>query len=369
MRKFLLFAFLAIIFAIGITLYQKSSAPLFLPKINNNSETKVDSKTTEIIAENLEIPWSIAFLPDGNFLFTERPGNLNLFNLKTKEKTLIAKIDVALPGEGGLHGIEIDPEFITNNYVYIYYTYSGTGNNSLNRVERYKFTNNSLSDANILIDAIPGASNHDGGRIKFGPDKFLYITTGDAQEPSKAQDRNSLAGKILRVTRDGNPAPENPFNTRVYSYGHRNPQGIVWDENDNLYSTEHGRSGVLSGLDELNLIESGKNYGWPEIEGNKEKSGMETPILNSGENDTWAPGGMTYFENKIYFAGLRGSALYIYDMGTKKLSLQFKNEFGRIRDVVLGPDNLLYITTSNRDGRGKIRGNDDKIIRINPEKL
>lgn len=369
MKKFLLFAFLAIIFAIGITIYQKSSAPLFLPKINNNPQTTIDSKTTEIIVENLDIPWSMAFLPDGNFLFTERSGNLNLFNSETKEKNLISEIEVALPGEGGLHGVEIDPNFSSNNFIYLYYTYSGSGDNSLNRVVRYKFINNALEEEKIIVDVIPGASNHDGGRIKFGPDNYLYITTGDAQEPTRAQDKNSLAGKILRVNRDGSPAPGNPFNTRVYSYGHRNPQGITWDDNNNLYSTEHGRSGVLSGLDELNLIESGKNYGWPDIEGAKEKSGMETPLLNSGENDTWAPGGMTYFKNKIYFTGLRGSALYIYDIETKQLSSNFKDEFGRIRDVVLGPDNMLYIATSNKDGRGTVRENDDKIIRINPNKL
>ena len=207
-----------------------------------------------------------------------------------------------------------------------------------------------MREDKIIVDRIPGAPNHDGGRIKFGPDNFLYITTGDAQEPSLAQDRNSLAGKILRVTRDGDPVPDNLFGTRIYSYGHRNPQGITWDNQGRLWETEHGSSAT----DELNLITPGKNYGWPEIRGDQTRAGMVSPVIQSG-SQTWAPGGVAFLNGSIFFAGLRGSALYEYKINEKRLVEHFKNEYGRLRDVVVGPDNMLYVTTSNRDGRGNAR--------------
>ena len=154
--------------------------------------------------------------------------------------------------------------------MYFYYTYEGDGNNTFNRAIRMIYKDGKLGDEKIIVDKIPGNSNHNGGRIKFGQDKYLYITTGDAQNPSQAQDKNSLAGKILRVTDEGKPAPGNPFGNLTYSYGHRNPQGLAWDDKGRLWSTEHGRSGIQSGLDELNLIENGKNlvvekYSWDGI--------------------------------------------------------------------------------------------------------
>lgn len=327
-----------------------------------------------IIAQDLEVPWGLAFLPDGKLLVTERPGRVLRIDGNGK-KLEIASINVRAISESGLHGVAVDPNFNSNNYIYLYYTYSDDGDNTLNRVVRYRLENNSLWEDKIIVDRIPGAPNHDGGRIKFGPDGFLYITTGDAQEPSLSQDRNSLAGKILRVTRDGEPATGNPFSTRIYSYGHRNPQGITWDDSGRLWETEHGRS--PGGLDELNLIEPGKNYGWPTIQGDEVRSGMITPIVNSGSNNTWAPAGAAFFNGStklttggsIFFAGLRGSALYEYKIGEGKLAEYLKNQYGRLRDVVLGPDNMLYITTSNRDGRGNPREGDDKIIRIDPIKL
>ena len=219
------------------------------------SNENTNAPLTTIIAQNLEVPWAIAFLPGGDMLVTERPGRVQLISSQNSNTTMIADLSqVKQIGEGGLLGIALDPDFESNNYVYLYYTYDGSGNNTKNRVVRMKFENGQLENEEILVDTIPGASNHNGGRIKFGPDGFLYIATGDAQEPSLAQNKNSLAGKILRVTSDGKAAPENPFGNRVYSYGHRNVQGLSWDSNGNLWATEHGRSGVQSGLDELNLI-------------------------------------------------------------------------------------------------------------------
>ena len=271
-------------------------------------------------------------------------------------------------GEGGLLGMVLHPRFSENRWIYLYLT---TKNDSglINRVERYRFEKDRLAEKKIIIDNIPGASYHDGGRIAFGPDNYFYITTGDAGNSNLAQDINSLAGKILRLKEDGSIPKDNPFGNAVYSYGHRNSQGLAWDNQGRLWATEHGRSGVLSGLDELNLIEKGKNYGWPEIQGDEKKTGMETPIVQSGADETWAPAGMAYWNGSLFFAGLRGESLYevkILDNNKVSLKAHFRREFGRIRTVVLGPDGYFYITTSNTDGRGDPKPNDDKIIRINP---
>ena len=320
------------------------------------------------LADNLEVPWALVFLPNRSILFTERTGRVRFIDNKSNlAPSPIATIeDVLQIGEGGLMGIAIHPNFSKNHFVYLYYTYSNINNNTLNRVTRFEFENNKLQNQTTIVDAIPGASNHNGGRIKFGPDKFLYITTGDAQEPSLAQNIKSLAGKILRVTDDGKPAPGNPYGTQIYSYGHRNPQGLTWDEDGRLWATEHGPSA----LDELNIIEIGKNYGWPDITGDQTATGMENPIINSG-SDTWASSGSAYYNGSIFFAGLRGQALYqaVIDGHEVTLKEHLKGELGRIREVIVGPDNLLYITTSNRDGRGIADKTDDKIIRVNPNKL
>ena len=343
-----------------------SSKTVEIPEIKNIPEQEFPKLS--IVAKNLEIPWSLVFLPTGEIVFTERPGRANM--IKEGSVNLIAQIArVKHIGEGGLLGIEIDPDFAKNNFVYLYYTYSESGGETQNRVARYTYDGKTLGDPKVLVDGIPGASNHNGGRIKFGPDGYLYITTGDAQESSRSQDTLSLAGKILRITKEGNPAPANPFGTLVYSYGHRNPQGLAWDEGGRLWATEHGRSGVQSGLDELNLIEAGKNYGWPEIEGDEQGEGMVTPVINSGASTTWAPSGAAYLNGSIYFTGLRGTSLFEYNITTKNLKRHLQGEIGRIRDVVIGPDNMLYITTSNRDGRGNPTSDDDRIIRVNPEKL
>lgn len=334
------------------------------PTTQTAPTTAIPQTTT--IAIGLEVPWSIAFLPDGDMLITERKGRIQRID-KNGNKTLIATLpEVKQFGESGLHGITLHPDFAKNNFIYVYYTYSAQGNETRNRVVRYTFTNNKLTDQTIIVDAIPGALFHDGGRVKFGPDNFLYISTGDAQQPSLAQTKNSLAGKILRVTDEGKPAPGNPFNDWIYSYGHRNPQGITWDNTGQLWETEHGNSAT----DEVNRIEKGNNYGWPTITGNATQQGMVTPVLQSGSS-TWAPGDIAYLDGSLYFVGLRGQALFQIDLSKQPLGIQehFKGKFGRIREIVAGPDNMLYITTSNRDGRGIPGLDDDKIIRINPKAL
>ncbi len=356
MKNLVIIIGLTIIVIVGAIYFRSQNTISTSEKITPTN--KIEIPQTSVIAENLDTPWAIAFLPDNSMLVTERDGTV-LHDLLP-----IAKINkVKEIGEGGLLGIAIHPNFSENNYVYLYYTYNNLGDDTLNRVVRMKYLNNTLINEEIIVDNIPGASNHNGGRIKFGPDGFLYIATGDAENPSQAQDTNSLAGKILRVTDEGQVS--------VFSYGHRNVQGLAWNENGDLWATEHGRSGTLSGLDELNLIESGKNYGWPEIQGDETKSGMETARKNSATT-TWAPSGAAFIGDSLYFAGLRGQTLYeaiIQNGQVLEVKEHFKGEFGRIREVIVGPDGMLYITTSNKDGRGNPKSGDDKIIRVNPKKL
>lgn len=343
------------------------------PIVTENQKAE-DIPLVTTIATGFEVPWALAFLPDNSLLITERPGRVRLI---TKEGNLLSEplltlsVVQKIQGEGGLHGVTIHPEFETNHFVYLYYTYANAGQSSQNRVARYTLENNKLINETIIVDAIPGALFHDGGRIKFGPDNLLYITTGDAQEPSLAQDTNSLAGKILRVTPEGQPAPGNPFGNSVYSYGHRNPQGIAWNANGSLWQTEHGRSNP-TGFDEINLIMSGKNYGWEIIQGDETKAGMVTPKRHSGATGTWAPGGAAFIGDSFFYTGLRGQTLYeavIKNNEVVELKEHFNGTYGRIRDVIAGPDRMLYMTTSNRDGRGTPQSDDDKILRINPEKL
>lgn len=350
---------------------QKTSKPT-TQKSSPATNTTIPQET--VIATRLQIPWAVSFLPDGGILVTERPGRIRLIDKNgiLKNEPLLTLPNVKATGEGGLLGITLHPNFSSNHYVYIYYTYNNNNENTLNRVARLTYKNNILADEHIIVDKIPGASNHNGGRIKFGPDNYLYIGTGDAENPSEAQNTKSPAGKILRVTDEGKAPPSNPFNNLIYSYGHRNVQGLAWDAHNNLWATEHGRSGTLSGLDELNLIKSGKNYGWPIIQGDQTRPGMETPKRNSGAFTTWAPSGASFLNNSLFFGGLRGQTLYeavIENNQVLKIKEHFRQKYGRIREVIQGPDNMLYITTSNRDGRGNPADDDDKMIRINPVSL
>lgn len=379
MKKILLSAGIIILAIAGaVNLRSKNKKVSFPTPTENQDVTKsVRSKEENtprisIIAENLDTPWGMAFLPDKSMLVTERPGRVRFIDRtgKLQVKPVAVLVQAKEIGEGGLLGIALHPEFSSNGYVYLYYTYEGDEKQSLNRVVRMIYKDAKLGEEEVLVDAIPGAPNHNGGRIKFGPDKFLYITTGDAQDPSRSQDKKSLAGKILRVTDEGKPAPVNPFGNLIYSYGHRNPQGLAWNSKGELWSSEHGRSGIQSGLDELNIIQAGYNYGWPTIQGTEGRVGMETPRLNSGD-DTWAPAGAAFIADSLFFGGLRGQALYEAIITGSKISLKehFKGELGRVRDVAVGPDQMLYITTSNQDGRGIPDQKDDKIIRVNPKAL
>jgi len=281
--------------------------------------------------------------------------------------------------EGGLLGIVVDPNYAENKYIYLYYTYNEFLSTT-NKLVRYQLSDGQITEDKILLDGIPGGPFHDGGRIKFGPDGKLYITTGEAGNPILSQDLNSLGGKILRINSDGTIPKDNPWeDSPVYSIGHRNPQGIDWDSSGNLVSTEHGPSGWRGvAHDEVNVITAGTNYGWPDIIGDETAEGLQNPILHTG-NDAWAPSGAEfYYDDKIpqwtgkYFvATLRGNHLHMIDFdlqNNKVISDEklFQGEFGRLRDVITGPDGFLYILTSNKDGRGSPDAVDDRILRIVP---
>lgn len=352
----------------GVTTTELSGSPQAVLPTAATSPTE-NTEPVSVVAENLEIPWEIDWLPNGDMLVTERPGRL-LRITSNGERFVVSEISgVRHVGEGGLLGLAVHPDFASNQFIYLYLTSQADGG-LINRVERYRLVQGSLREATVILDSIPGAQYHDGGRIEFGPDNLLYVTTGDAQNEDSAQNPETLAGKILRIADDGLIPDDNPFeDSPVFSYGHRNPQGLAWDDEGRLWSTEHGRSGARTGFDELNLIEAGKNYGWPEIEGDQSRSNMVSPALHSGPTTTWAPASAIYLNGSIFFGGLRGEALYEAKLdGTSvpQLFEHFKSEFGRIRDVAVGPDGFVYITTSNADGRGVLKTGDDKIIRIDP---
>ncbi|MDA7941968.1 MAG: PQQ-dependent sugar dehydrogenase [Nitrosopumilus sp.] len=315
----------------------------------------------EVVVDGLDTPWSIGWLPDGTILYTERGGTLSSWDGAKRE---LLSLDVA-GGEGGLLGLEIDPGFAENGNIYLYHTYDASIASTMNRVDRFVLEDGAVSHEATLIDGIPGSFIHDGGRIRFGPDGMLYIATGDAANPALSQDPGSLAGKILRIDRDGGIPADNPFpGSPVYSLGHRNPQGMDWDGAGRMLITEHGPSGLGSGYDEINAVIPGGNYGWPRGVGDSHE-GWIAPVYHTG-TDTWAPSGSEFYtggavpgwDGRYLVAGLRGQSLYVMDVGDGGPSFErwYEGEFGRLRDVATGPDGRVYLLTSN--------GEDDAIIAI-----
>ncbi len=340
-----------------------------LPGIRSSemATDKDEGPAIEVVAENLAIPWEVEFLSDGSLLVTERPGELVRIFPDSRESVTIDGVEHV--GEGGLLGMALHPDYQRNHWLYLYFT-TNTGNGLTNRIERYVFDedNNSLSGKVVIIEGIPGAQFHDGGRIAFGPDDLLYVATGDAGDQNSAQDTTSLAGKILRLNDDGSPADGNPFGNEVYSYGHRNPQGLAWDSEGRLWSSEHGPSGLQTGNDEINLIVAGGNYGWPTIKGQQTREGMISPVIESGSTTTWAPGDAAVVGETVFFAGLRGVSLYSAEINGEQLTnltSHLTGEYGRLRSVVTDlSGEWLYLTTSNTDGRGDPAENDDRLIRV-----
>ncbi|HMR39550.1 MAG TPA: PQQ-dependent sugar dehydrogenase [Ignavibacteria bacterium] len=347
-------------------------------------ETPEDTPEAEYeikeVAGNLYVVWSIIFTGDDRMLFTERNGKLRVIeNGILSDKPLKEFAEVSSEGEEGLMGLAADPEYKTNKYIYLSYAYDD-GSDLKVKVVRYKDNGDNLSDEKVIMDDLPAERYHAGCRLKFGPDGKLYITTGDAGKRKLAQDINNLYGKILRVNSDGTVPEDNPFpGNPVWSYGHRNAQGIDWyPGTEILFSTEHGPSGFdgPGGGDEVNLIVKGGNYGWPEVSHKESKEGMISPL--SEFTPAIAPAsGMFYssdaipqFKNNFFFGCLRGSGIMrvvLDETDPEKIisaEMMPDVDFGRIREVMQGPDGSIYFSTSNRDGRGRIRENDDKIYKI-----
>jgi glucose/arabinose dehydrogenase len=326
----------------------------------------------EVLVKNLENPWGMAFLPNGDFLFCERTGNINLMKQNSRDYNLIMFRNV-LGSEGGLLGLAIDPEFNSNHYVYVYETIT-TGN----RVVRLILNNDAISQDAILLDSIPKANNHDGGALRFGPDGYLYLGTGDATTPAIAQDTNSLGGKILRMDRNGVAAPGNPFNNYVWSYGHRNVQGFDWNDQGKMIATEHGPTGEFGWLahDEVNLIEPGKNYGWPIALGGTEMDTLTPPIMCSGAI-TWAPSGCTFihgtewgdWNGDFILGALKAEELIHFDMNASGSGIlaehdTLTNVYLRLRNVIQAPDGSILFSSSNTGYTYPTLVGDDKIYRL-----
>lgn len=322
-----------------------------------------------VVVGGLEVPWALAFAPDGRLFITERPGRIRVLGDGRLAPQPVATLPVAAQGEGGLMGLALDPAFSQNGRLYICYTMSKRGG-LVNRLAVLTLREQRAGDERVLVDDIPGARVHDGCRVKFGPDGKLYFTTGDAAESRLAQRQDSLAGKILRINADGSVPADNPFpGSPIFTLGHRNPQGLAWDAAGRLFASEHGPSGFPGGHDELNLIRPGRNYGWPEVYGRGGQARFEEPVLESGLR-TWAPSGMAITGGFAYIAALRGQQLLrvglAADGSVTKVTSLLEGAYGRLRDVVVGPDGALYIATSNRNGRGSPATDDDRILRLVP---
>jgi glucose/arabinose dehydrogenase len=327
----------------------------------------------ETVLTGLEVPWSLNFAPDGRLFVTERPGRVRIVTLGGASELALSLDGVFAQGEAGLLGLALDPEFAQNHFVYLYYSASVPGG-GVNRVVRYREVNSRLGERLVLLDNIPAAQIHDGGRLRFGPDGLLYASAGDAADANNAQDVASLAGKILRLNRDGTTPRDNRFSSPVFTYGHRNPQGFDWHPTSGeIWESEHGNNGN----DEVNAIRTGLNFGWPRIEGASTMSGMEAPITFF--SPSIAPSGASFyrgqrvpqFVNNFFVATLRGMHLLrlTVDPSARRVTAQerlLEGTFGRLRDVVSGPDGYLYFCTNNRDGRGNPMSGDDRVLRIVP---
>lgn len=334
-----------------------------------------------MVARGLEAPWALDFAPDGRIFVTERAGRIRV----VKDGALQREPWATLPAvsepnrEMGLLGLAVDPGFAQNGHVYAYYTYRTQTGALQNRLVRLRDEDGRGVVDRIVLDGIPGGLNHDGGRMRFGPDGKLHVTTGEAERPQLAQDRGSLGGKILRLEPDGAIPSDNPFpGSAVYSFGHRHPQGLAFHPDGGLYVTEHGPSGNPARReacchDEVNRIEPGANYGWPTVFGLARDARFRDPVYESG-TDTWAPSGATFvsrgpLRGSLLFAALRGQHLHRVVFDGKGDTVVFAErllagQFGRLRDVVEAPDGGLYVLTSNRDGRGRPTADDDRVLRV-----
>ncbi len=319
-------------------------------------------KVVDTIASDLEVPWGLGFLPDGDAIVTERDSRRVLL-VDGERHTVkeVGVIEAAAPeGEAGLLGVAVSPNFDTDHRLFFYVTTAED-----NRIVRATYERGRLGPLTVILDGIPSGFIHDGGRLAFGPDGYLYASTGETGDESLAQDRSSLGGKILRITTDGDPAPGNPFDdSPIWSYGHRNVQGLAFDDRDRLWASEFGHDL----FDELNLIQRGGNYGWPIVEGRGGRDGLIDPQV-VWQTDVASPSGLAYLDGHLWLASLRGQRLWRIDVTGRRAQSPtdfFVGEYGRMRTVAVAPDGRLWVTTSNRDGRGAPVAGDDRILLVRP---
>jgi aldose sugar dehydrogenase len=338
----------------------------------------------EKVVGGLEVPWSIVWAPDGRMIVTERPGRVRIVENGTlRPQPLYVVTDVEETGESGLMSVALHPQFSSNRLLYLSYAYT-SGDGISVRVVRLRETPDGLVDRKVIIENIPAAQYHAGCRLRFGSDGKLYVTTGDATRRELAQRLDSLAGKTLRLNDDGTVPQDNPFvgqqNTRpeIWTIGHRNAQGLDFQPGSNLmFQTEHGPSRFdgPEGGDEVNIVEKGKNYGWPIIHHTQSRAGLESPLLEYTPACAPASGAfyrgsvLASFKGNFFFGCLRGERLQRVILDGRRVVSQEETvkDYGRIRDVAEGPDGFLYFSTSNRDGRGRPTQDDDRIMRLVPQ--
>jgi glucose/arabinose dehydrogenase len=317
------------------------------------------------VARGLAVPWGLAFLPSGAAVVTERDTRRVLLvppadgvEHRVRE---IGVVDEAAPvGEAGLLGVAVSPDFTRDHRLFLYLTTATD-----NRIVSTAYRAGRIGPLTVVLDGIPRGEIHDGGRLAFGPVGFLYASTGETGNRELAQDRDSLAGKILRITPAGDPAPGNPFpGSPVWSYGHRNVQGLAFDDRDRLWASEFGENT----FDELNLIRPGGNYGWPLVEGRGGQQGLIDPQV-VWRTDVASPSGLAFVDDHLWLASLRGERLWRIDVTGRRATAPtdfFVGRYGRMRTVALAPDGRLWVTTSNRDGRGFPAAADDRILLVDP---
>ncbi|MBX9365991.1 sorbosone dehydrogenase family protein [Streptomyces sp. WAC04114] len=323
-------------------------------------------KVVRTVAEGLDSPWGLAPLPGGGLLVSSRDdGTIVRVDEKTGKKTELGEVPgVSAAGEGGLLGIALSPDYASDHMVYAYFT-SASDNRIVRMIyDEQKPAGRQLGAPDTVYKGIPKGFIHNGGRIQFGPDKMLYVGTGESGDTGLSQDKDSVGGKILRLTPEGEPAPGNPFpDSPVYSYGHRNVQGLAWDGKQRLFASEFGQDT----WDELNAIKPGDNYGWPEAEGRSGDKQFHNPI------DQWttaeaSPSGIAHAEGSIWMAGLRGKRLWRIPLNGTEAAAEpqafLEGEYGRLRTVVSAGGDRLWLVTSNTDGRGSPKDGDDRILEL-----
>ncbi|MGW5866967.1 PQQ-dependent sugar dehydrogenase [Streptomyces sp. NPDC055239] len=328
---------------------------------------KGSAKVAKTLTENLKSPWGLAPLPGGDLLVSSRDeGTITRVDGESGKKTELGSVPGVSPaGEGGLMGLALSPSYASDHMVYAYFTTESDNRIARMLYDEKKPSGQQLGAPDTVFKGIPKGTIHNGGRIAFGPDKMLYAGTGETGDTGLAQDKKSLGGKILRLTPDGEPAPGNPFgdDSPVYSYGHRNVQGLAWDEDKQLWAAEFGQDT----WDELNEIKAGDNYGWPEVEGKGDEKGFHDPVAQWKTSEA-SPSGIAYAEGSIWMAGLRGERLWRVPIrgvdGTVEPQSFLKGEYGRLRTVVAAGGDKLWLVTSETDSRGTPEKGDDKILEV-----